>query len=95
MSVAHSNLKVEVQGPNITVALRGTCLRAKYRRQDAPWLATEEYGPEDPEAGVTLSEFRSLAWTAANEMARRLGWVRSREELHPMSVETFAAQNRR
>lgn len=42
-----SNLRVDVHDPYILVALRGTCFRAKYRRQDAPWLATDEYGPED------------------------------------------------
>ena len=78
----HSNLRVEVQDPYILVALRGTCLRAKYRRQDAPWLATDEYGPEDPEATITLGEFRTLAWAAANEKAHQLGWVRSSDEIH-------------
>ena len=38
---------IDVHDPYILVALRGTCFRAKYRRQDAPWLATDEYGPED------------------------------------------------
>jgi hypothetical protein len=80
--MTHSNLKVEVQGTHILVAMRGTCFRAKYRQQDAPWLATEEYGPDDPEALITFSEFRSLAWAAANETARRLGWIRSCEEVH-------------
>jgi hypothetical protein len=37
----------------------------------------DEYA-EDPEA----SEFRSLAWEAANEKARHLGWVKSCDELH-------------
>ena len=78
----HSNLKVEVQGTQLLVAMRGTCFRAKYRKQEAPWLATEEYGPDDPEAPITFSEFRSLAWAAANETARRLGWIRSCEEVH-------------
>jgi hypothetical protein len=78
----HSNLRVEVQDPYIFVALRGTCFRAKYRRQDAPWLATDEYGPEDPEATITLNEFRTLAWAAANEQARHLGWIMSFDELH-------------
>ena len=31
----HSNLRVEVQGPYILVAMRGTCLKAKYRKQEA------------------------------------------------------------
>ena len=80
--MTHSNLKVEVQDPYIFVAMRGTCFRAKYRKQDAPWLATDEYGPDDPEATITLSEFRTLAWAAANETARQRGWIRSHEELH-------------
>jgi hypothetical protein len=80
--MTHSNLKVEVQGSHIVVVLRGTCFRAKYRKQDAPWLATDEYGPDDPDAPMTLSEFRSVAWTAANDAARQLGWIKSCDELH-------------
>jgi hypothetical protein len=56
--------------------------RAKYRKQEAPWLATAELGPDDPEAPMSLSEFRSLAWVAANETARGLGWIKGYDELH-------------
>jgi hypothetical protein len=77
----HSNLRVEVQGTYIVVAMRGTSLRARYRKQDAPWLATDEW-IEDAEAPITLMEFRALAWEAANEKARDLGWVKSCDELH-------------
>ena len=80
--MTHSNLRVEVLGNTIMVAMRGTCFRAKYRKQEAPWLATDEYGPDDPEAAVTFSEFRNLAWQAANNRARQLGWVTSSEDLH-------------
>jgi len=80
--MTHSNLKVEVRGPDILVGLRGTCFRATYRKQEAPWLATVGYGPDDPEATITFSEFRNLAWMAANEAARRLGWVRDCREVH-------------
>jgi hypothetical protein len=79
--VTHSNLRVEVQGRYILVAMRGTCLRAKFRKQDAPWLAMDEY-TEDADASVTLKGFRALAWEAANEKARELEWVRSCDELH-------------
>jgi hypothetical protein len=79
--MVHSKLKVEVQGPYIVVAMRGTCFRAKYRKQDAPWLAMDEYA-EDAEAPMTLKEFRTLAWEAANEKAHDLGWVKSYDELH-------------
>ena len=77
----HSKLRVEVQGPYILVAMRGTCLMAKYRKQEAPWLAMDGYA-EDSEAPITFKEFRTLAWHAANEKARDLGWVRSYDELH-------------
>jgi hypothetical protein len=77
----HSNLRLEVQGPYIVVALRGTCLRARFRKQDAPWLAMDEY-EEDSEAPITLKEFRNLAWEAANVRARELGWIRTCDELH-------------
>jgi hypothetical protein len=80
--MTHSQLRVEVQGSNIIVVLRGTCFRAKYRKQNAPWLATDEYGPDDLDAPMTLSEFRNLAWAAANETARGLGWIKSCDELH-------------
>jgi len=88
----HSNLRVEVHDPYILVALRGTCFRAKYRRQDAPWLATDEYGPEDPEATITSNEFRTLAWAAANEKARCLEWIRSCDEIH--EAVKLAAESR-
>jgi hypothetical protein len=82
LEMIHSNLTVEVQGNHILVVLRGTCFRAKYRKQDAPWLALEEHGPDDPGAAITFSEFRSLAWAAANEAAHQLGWIKSCDELH-------------
>lgn len=78
----HSKIKIEVHGCYLLVSMRGTCFRAKYRKQEAPWLATEEYGPEDPEALISLSEFRALAWAAANERAQELGWITRHEELH-------------
>lgn len=77
----HSKLRVEVQGHYIVVAMRGTCLRARFRKQDAPWLAMDGY-EEDSEAPITLKEFRAIAWEAGNEKACELGWIRSCEELH-------------
>ena len=77
----HANLRVEVQGFYILVAMRGTCFRAKYRKQDAPWLALEAYAG-DSEAAITFNEFRAVAWEVANEKARSLGWVKSYGELH-------------
>ena len=74
--MTHSDLmKVEVRGPDIFVAMRGTCFRIKYRKKEAPWLVALDYGPDDPGARITLSEFRALAWAAANTKARELGWI--------------------
>ena len=47
----------------------------------APWLAMDEWA-EDSEATITIGEFRALAWGAANQKARDLGWVKSSDELH-------------
>ena len=77
----HSKLRVEVQGSYILVAMRGTCFRARYWKQDAPWLAIDEW-VEDSDAPISSREFRALAWEAANEKARDLGWVKSCDELH-------------
>ena len=90
VKMTHSNLRVEVQDPFILVAMRGTCLSAKYRKQDAPWLAPEEYG-EDPEATITFSQFRALAWEVANEAARQIGWIRSCNELHEAVKQAASA----
>jgi hypothetical protein len=88
--MTHSDLRVEVRGPYILVSMRGTCLRAKFRKQEAPWLAMDEY-EEDSEASITFKEFRTLAWEAANERARELGWVRSCQELHEAAKRTGSA----
>ena len=42
------------------------------------WMST----PKIFEAPITFNEFRALAWEAANEKARHLGWVKSCAELH-------------
>ena len=74
--MTHSDrIKAEVQGPDIFVAMRGTCFRMTYRKGDAPWLVVRDYGPDDPGAPATLSEFRALAWAAAKDQARELGWI--------------------
>ena len=88
--MTHSNLRVEVQGHYILVAMRGTYLRAKFRKQDAPWLAMDKY-KEDSEALISFKEFPTLAWEAANERARELGWVRSYDELHEAVKRAGAA----
>jgi hypothetical protein len=76
LGMTHSNLKVEALGPCIYVAMRGSCLRMTFRRQEAPWLSVYDLGPDDADAKVTQAEFRALAWAAANAKARELDWLK-------------------
>ena len=49
--------------------------------------AVQEYGPDDPDATITPSEFRALAWAAAND--KLVSWVGSlRWILDPLASET-------
>lgn len=68
-------LKVDVHGPEISVYVRGTCLKTTYRKGDAPWLVCTELRADDPEAIFTRDEFKALAWTTANAKAREMGWI--------------------
>lgn len=68
-------LMVDVHGPEISIYVRGTCLKMTYRKGDAPWLVCTELRAEDPEAIFTRDEFRTLAWTTANAKAREMGWI--------------------
>ena len=68
-------LMVDVHGPEISVFVRGTCLKTTYRKGNAPWLVCTELRADDPEAILTRDEFRALAWTAANAKAREMGWI--------------------
>jgi hypothetical protein len=53
-------LMVDVQGSDISIYVRGTCLRTTYRKGDAPWLVCTELSLEDPQAIFTRDEFRAL-----------------------------------
>ena len=73
--MTHCKLRVDVQGIFISVSLRGTCLWVRYRRQEAPWLAADAYGPDHPEASLTFNEFRALAPERLREALRGDGVV--------------------
>jgi hypothetical protein len=73
--MTHSRLRIDVQGRNISITMRGTCLRATYSKGDAPWLTLTGIYSEDPDAPCTLSEFRAWAWEAATAKASELAWI--------------------
>jgi hypothetical protein len=68
-------LRVDVHGTEISIQVRGTCLKMTYRKGDAPWLVCTELRADDPEAIFTRDEFKALAWSVANNKARELGWI--------------------
>jgi hypothetical protein len=71
------NLQVEVVRDGIVVTIPGTHFKVVYQKCfEAPGLvATSGWTPDDHDAPITPNEFRALAWRAANDKARELGWV--------------------
>ena len=72
-----SDLYVEVHGEEIIVALPNSTHRAAYRKSMdlSHLIMTDASSPEDPGSSLTPAEFLGLAWQAANERARELGWI--------------------
>jgi hypothetical protein len=71
------DLYVEVHGAEIVVALPHSTHSATYRQStDSRHLnLVEASSPEDPGSTMTPAEFLGLAWEAANDRARELGWI--------------------
>lgn len=69
-------LRAEVEGERIVVTLPGTSFRASYyKNPDAPGLLQTDYMTDDSDATISRAEFEAMAWRAANEKARELGWI--------------------
>jgi hypothetical protein len=77
MTDALKGLHVEVVDKEIIVTLAGASYRVVYRKPaDKPWLmATSRSGRWEPGTSMTLAEFHARAWGAANDKARKLGWI--------------------
>ena len=64
-------LMIDVQRNEISISVRGTCLKMTCRKSEAPWVLTcTDLRAEDPGAIFTRDEFKTLAWTTANAKAR-------------------------
>jgi hypothetical protein len=71
-------LTVEVLGPDIVVKMPGTSCRVVYTKtEDNKLIASTFTSAKEPDEkrGITFSRFLALAWTAANEKAREIGWI--------------------
>ena len=69
------NLVVEITSREIVVRMRGTSLRATYCKGASPWLTMADLASADPDAPINSSDFRAIAWEAANIKAREIGWI--------------------
>jgi hypothetical protein len=72
--MTHSDMKVEVQRLHCSRAARHMP-SGDVSKRTSPLACSCEYGPDVPDAKITLSEFRALAWAVANDKARELGWI--------------------
>ena len=70
-------LVIDVLGGNIRVSLAGSNYAVTYHkpRNSAQLLAKSLLTKEDRHASMTQGEFLALAWRAANDKARELGWI--------------------
>jgi len=70
-------LVIDVLGGNIRVSLAGSNYAVTYHkpRNSAQLLARSLPTKEDRHASMTQGEFLALAWRAANDKARELGWI--------------------
>ena len=68
---------VVVNGDVLVVTLPGTTLTITYKKTEENCLVASSFesrkGPQEIRK-VTFPKFVSLAWTAANEKAKELGW---------------------
>jgi hypothetical protein len=76
--MAVHELGVEVQGGDIIVTMPGTSFKVIYHKPaGSPQLIAKWYATRDKHAGqVRRAEFLANAWTAANDKARGLGWIK-------------------
>jgi hypothetical protein len=72
-----SDLYVEVHGVEIIVALPHSTHWATYRKStdSAHLIMTDASSPDDPASSLSPAEFLGLAWQAAVNKARELGWI--------------------
>ena len=66
---------VLLEADTIVVTMLGTVYSISYRKlHDTPWLVASD-ARDDPDSQINKFTFRAQAWTAANDKARKLGWI--------------------
>jgi hypothetical protein len=71
------NFQVDVADDEIVVTLpNSTYSVTYYKPPESPQLLARRIADrDDPRVAMTLSEFLTEAWKAANDRARGLGWI--------------------
>jgi hypothetical protein len=75
--LGNSDLHIEVQGGGIVITAPGTRYTVTYHKPtNSPQLLAKSFPmSDDRHALMTNAEFLVRAWKAANDTARRLGWI--------------------
>ena len=78
LGASKQKVVVRVAGNKIIVTLPGTNFNVTYERtSDGPGLVARSFGGRRDEGDkVKLPVFLASAWTAANDKARELGWIK-------------------
>jgi hypothetical protein len=67
---------VEVKGGEILVTMPSTSLSVVYEKtEDNQLIASSFSARKDEKRKLSLPKFLALAWTAANEKAKQIGWI--------------------
>ena len=75
-SVRPNGLQVDTQGVVIVITMPGTKFMVAYEKpKGSQRLVAKSDWIDDPNARVTLVDFRARARLAANAKARKLGWI--------------------
>jgi hypothetical protein len=76
--ISRQRVTVEVGGDVIVVKMPGTRFSITYEKTEENRLVANSFhAPKSPDQThkVPFPKFLSLAWKAANEKARELGWI--------------------
>jgi hypothetical protein len=71
-----NRVRVDVRDDSIIVTIPGSSFRtAFFKAQNEPGIYQSSLIHIDKEWPLSRDEFEKLAWEAANEEARKLGWI--------------------
>ena len=77
--IRREKVTVTVAGDVLVVTMAGTHFEITYEKTDENRLVACSFrgrNLKDERRGVSFPRFLGLAWTAANDKARQIGWLR-------------------